>query len=153
MITTETDRIALNRIQRTLSVFAPRLTRKVYDALREILYRELGVTLIRHFLCCRAPKAPAVPGTLTLRTGNLYNSVLRSLQIGEHGNRLVVTIGSNLPYSTIHEYGGRAGRRGAYIPPRPYLRPTMSDLEGRMPEFLELAMRQVDPILLVKDSQ
>ena len=147
MIRVEMDQAAVNRIQESLSTFSPRLTRKVYRELREILYRELGPTLIRHFLCCRPPDAPPVPRILTIRTGRLFNSVLKSLRISESGGRLTISIGSNVPYAAIHEYGG------GYIPPRPYLRPTMKDLEHMLPSLLERAIQQLNPTRLVSESQ
>src|SRR6185312_6101222 len=120
-------------------------------ALSELLRREFGLILARHFLCCRAPQAPPVSGVLTIRTGNLYNSVLQSLRISRDGRRLVITIGSNLPYARIHEFGGNFWRGPSYIhiPPRPYLQPTLEDLEQMMPSLLQKAIEQLDPMLLV----
>ena len=48
--------------------------------------------------------------------GNLVGTIAAQVQ-GEG-----VAIGSNLPYATIHQYGGKAGRgRKVTIPARPYL--------------------------------
>ena len=70
----------------------------------------------------------------------------------EAGQTLTVSIGSELPYARIHEYGGFAGRRGpykkkdghrSYIRPRPYLRPAINDLQKALPGLLEQAIQQV----------
>jgi phage virion morphogenesis protein len=48
--------------------------------------------------------------------GNLVGTIAAQVQ-GEG-----VAVGSNLPYATIHQYGGKAGRgRKVTIPARPYL--------------------------------
>ena len=58
---------------------------------------------------------PNKAGTPVLRkTGRLLNSINYRVTGSSH-----VTIGTNVVYSAIHQFGGIAGR-GARIPPRPY---------------------------------
>jgi phage virion morphogenesis protein len=71
------------------------------------------------------PWAPLAESTLRRRgrgatplldTGRL----LGSIEARVRGGRLVLS--TDLPYAAIHQFGGRAGRRGAAkIPARPYL--------------------------------
>lgn len=79
------------------------------------------------------------------------NSVLQSIQTTVDGDSLKVSIGSDLSYAAIHEYGGFAGRRGPfkkkdgkrpYLPARPYLQPTINDLQQALPGLLEQAIQQ-----------
>ena len=82
------------------------------------------------------------------------NSVLQSIELRTDGESLTVSIGSELPYARIHEYGGFAGRPGPfkkkkegrrpYLKPRPYLRPAINDLQQEvLPDLLEQAIQQV----------
>jgi len=89
---------------------------------------------------------------LASRSGTLLNSVLQSIITNTEGQNLTVSIGSDLPYAAIQEYGGYAGRRGPfkkkdgrrpYLPPRPYLHPAMDDLQNALPGLLEQAIQQV----------
>jgi len=155
MITVRIHTTHLDRVRRSLSTFSSRLTVRVFEELSALLHRQLGSTLAFHFLCCRPLCAKPVPRILTIRTGNLYNSVIKSMRISAHQGTLVVSIGSNLPYAAIHEYGGYAGRGShrVYIPPRPYLKPTLDDLERMMPALLDLAIQSLDPTRLVSESQ
>ena len=154
MITVRIHTTHLDRVRRSLSTFSSRLTVRVFEELSALLHRQLGSTLAFHFLCCRPLCAKPVPRILTIRTGNLYNSVIKSLRISAHQGTLIISIGSNLPYAAIHEFGGFAGPRWhrVYIPPRPYLKPTLDDLERMMPSLLESAIERVNPTLLVSES-
>lgn len=137
------DRAVLDQLQQRVSTLPARLIPKVYKALRPKLYRALQWNLADRFICCVPPRMPPDDSVLTIRTGKLFNSVLKSLKFSEKGGTLTVSIGSNLPYAAIHEYGGYAGRHRAYIRPRPYLGPTMDDLEEIMPLLLDLAISEV----------
>lgn len=149
MIRVEVDQPAVDQ---RLMELGPTLTVQVAQALQPLIYERLKSTLPRYFSGSAAPGS-SVPGLLTNRSSALFNSVMKSLQTTVEGSRIRISLGSDLPYAHIHEYGGFAGRRGPFkkkrgqrpfIPPRPYLRPTISDLEQVLPELLEQAIEQVN---------
>ena len=155
MTAVQMDDAALRQARERLSGLAPRLVRQVREALKPLLYQSLRITVQKYFSGSSPVRGPA-GNVLTSRSGNLLNSVLESLETTGDGTTLNISIGSNLPYAAIHEYGGFAGRRGPfkkkngrrpYIRPRPYLRPTINDLQELLPGLVEQAIRQV------KDSQ
>ena len=150
MITVQIDDSALQQLQQRLNGLAPRMVAQVYKALQPLIYQSLRSAVPKYFAGSASKGSSG--DLLTSRSGNLLNSVLNSIQVSPDGQSLVVSIGSELPYAHIHEYGGFAGRRGpykkksghrAYIRPRPYLRPAINDLQQALPDLLEQAIQQV----------
>ena len=150
MIKVQIDDSALQQLQQRLRGLAPRLVADVYKALQPLIYQSLQTAVPKYF-AGSAGKGNS-SDLLTSRSGNLLNSVLNSIQVSPDGQSLAVSIGSELPYARIHEYGGFAGRRGpykkkdghrSYIRPRPYLRPAINDLQKALPALLEQAIQQV----------
>lgn len=155
MITVEIDDSALQQLQQRLTELPPRLVADVYKALTPLIYQSLQSAIPKYF-SGSANKSSAGKGlsssVLTSRSGNLMNSVLQSIQASTDGGTLNVSIGSDLPYAAIHEYGGYAGRRAPfkkkngrrpYLPARPYLNPAINDLQQALPDLLEQAIQQV----------
>lgn len=150
MISVQIDDSAVQQLQQRLAGLAPRVVTQVYEALQPLIYQSLRTAVPKYF-AGSASKGQS-SNLLTPRSGNLLNSVLNSIQVSPDGQSLAVSIGSDLPYARIHEYGGFAGRRGpykkkdghrSYIPPRPYLRPAINDLQKALPALLEQAIQQV----------
>jgi phage gpG-like protein len=147
MITVQIDESAVRQLQQRMAAFPARLTARVYKALGPLIYQALSAAVPRYFAGSGAPGGDM----LTSRSGTLLKSVLQSIQANVDGEKLSVSIGSDLPYAAIHEYGGIAGRRGPfkkkdghrpYLRPRPYLQPAMKDLEHLLPGLLEQAIQQ-----------
>lgn len=66
--------------------------------------------------------SPSRPGTPPGQvSGDLKNSITIDIT---NLNKNVVTIGSDLPYSAVQEWGGMTNN--AVLPPRPYLRPALA---------------------------
>ena len=152
MITITMDESAMQQLQQRLQGLPPRLIAEVYKALKPLVYQSLRRAVPRYF----AGSGGASSNLLASRSGRLMNSVLESIQATSDGQSLVVSIGSNLPYAAIHEYGGYAGRRGPfkkkdakrpYLRPRPYLHPAMRDLQQALPVLLEQALQQAQVAL------
>jgi hypothetical protein len=152
VISVKMDASAIPQIQERLTQLPPTLLNRVYIELRPLLQKALFDKLNDHFAGCGPKGGPTDPYRLTQRTSNLFWSVYRSLQVSEEGPNLKISIGSDLPYAAIHEYGGYGGRAGPYkkkdgrrtfIRPRPYLRPTINDLLQALPSLLEQAIQQV----------
>lgn len=150
MIKVQIDDSALQQLQQRLAGLAPRLVAQVYKALQPLIYQSLRSAVPKYFAGSASKGSPS--DLLTSRSGNLLNSVLNSIQVSPDGQSLAVSIGSDLPYARIHEYGGFAGRPGPfkkkegrrpYIRPRPYLRPAINDLQQVLPDLLEQAIQQV----------
>jgi len=150
VIKVQIDDSALQQLQQRLSGLAPRLVADVYKALQPLIYQSLQTAVPKYFAGSAGEGSSS--DLLTSRSGNLLNSVLNSIQVSPDGQSLAVSIGSELPYARIHEYGGFAGRRGpykrkdghrSYIRPRPYLRPAINDLQKALPALLEQAIQQV----------
>lgn len=150
MIKVQIDESALQQLQQRLTGLAPRLVADVYKALQPLIYQSLQTAVPKYFAGSASKGSSS--DLLTSRSGNLLNSVLNSIQVSPDGQSLAVSIGSDLPYARIHEYGGFAGRRGPYkkkdghrpyIRPRPYLRPAINDLQKALPALLEQAIQQV----------
>jgi phage gpG-like protein len=150
VISIQIDDSAVQQLQQRLAGLAPRVVAQVYKALQPLIYQSLQTAVPKYFA------GSAGKGTsselLTSRSGNLMNSVLQSIETKVDGDSLTVSIGSELPYARIHEYGGFAGRKGPfkkrtghrpYIKPRPYLRPAINDLQKALPDLLEQAIQQV----------
>jgi len=139
----------VQQLQQRLAGLAPRVVAQVYQALQPLIYQSLRSAVPKYFAGSGKGSASDL---LTSRTGKLLNSVLQSIETKSDGQTLTVSIGSDLPYARIHEYGGFAGRRGpykkkdghrSYIRPRPYLRPAINDLQKALPALLEQAIQQV----------
>lgn len=138
-------------IEQRLTQLGPRVCIEVAQALGPLVYASLNSILPKYF-SGSAGKGTSSPGVLTTRSGDLFRSVIESLQTTVDGTNIRVSIGSDLPYAAIQEYGGFAGRRGPFkkkrghrpfIPPRPYLRPAISELEQILPDLVEQAIEQV----------
>ena len=66
--------------------------------------------------------------------------VLKESVIARNNGANKVSIGSNLRYAPIHQFGGKAGKGGkSIIPARPYL-PVSK--EGKIPEDLKRSIKQ-----------
>jgi phage gpG-like protein len=150
VISVKIDDSAIQQLQQRLAGLAPRVVAQVYKALQPLVYQSLRNAVPKYFAGSASKGQPS--DLLTSRSGNLLNSVLSSIQVSPDGQSLAVSIGSDLPYARIHEYGGFAGRRGpykkkdghrSYIRPRPYLRPAINDLQKALPALLEQALQQV----------
>lgn len=150
MISVQIDDSAVQQLQQRLAGLAPRVVAQIHEALQPLIYQSLRSAVPKYFAGSGSKGASS--DLLTSRSGNLLNSVLNSIQVSPDGQSLAVSIGSDLPYARIHEYGGFAGRRGpykkkdghrAYIRPRPYLRPAINDLQKALPDLLEQAIQQV----------
>jgi phage gpG-like protein len=150
VISVKIDDSAVQQLQQRLAGLAPRVVAQVYEALQPLIYQSLRTAVPKYF-AGSASKGQS-SDLLTSRSGNLLNSVLNSIQVSPDGQSLAVSIGSDLPYARIHEYGGFAGRLGPYkkrtghrpyIKPRPYLRPAINDLQQALPDLLEQAIQQV----------
>jgi phage gpG-like protein len=148
VISVQIDDSSVQQLQQRLAGLAPRVVAEVYKALQPLIYQSLQTAVPKYF----AGSASTSSDLLTSRSGNLMNSVLQSIEAKIDGDSLTVSIGSELPYARIHEYGGFAGRKGPfkkrtghrpYIKPRPYLRPAINDLQKALPDLLEQAIQQV----------
>jgi phage gpG-like protein len=150
VISVQIDDSALQQLQQRLAGLAPRVVAQIYEALQPLIYQSLRTAVPKYFAGSASKGGSS--DLLTSRSGNLLNSVLNSIQVSPDGQSLAVSIGSDLPYARIHEFGGFAGRRGpykkkdghrSYIRPRPYLRPAINDLQKALPALLEQAIQQV----------
>lgn len=90
------------------------------------------------------------PGPLARRTGRLARTVdIVTPAIDTEGN---VTAGlkmggGGVPYGAIHEKGGWAGRGlRSYIPPRPVLRPALSDTD--VPDYVRIEVARLGRAVL-----
>jgi hypothetical protein len=165
VITVEMDNSDLAHIRERLAQLPPRLLRRTYAALRPLIKDALLKKLNNHFAGCgpttvvrngREVPPPTHPTKLTNRSNNLFWSVYRSLKMSSSGTDFRLSIGSDLCYAAIHEYGGFAGRcppfkkpdgHRPYIHPRPYLQPTIDDLVEVLPDLLETAIRRAQASL------
>ena len=150
MISVQIDDSAVQQLQQRLAGLAPRVVAEVYKALQPLVYQSLQTAVPKYFAGSASKGSSS--DLLTSRSGNLLNSVLQSIETKINGDSLTVSIGSELPYARIHEYGGFAGRKGPfkkrtghrpYVKPRPYLRPAINDLQKALPDLLEQAIQQV----------
>jgi phage gpG-like protein len=150
VISIQIDNSAVQQLQQRLAGLAPRMVAEVYKALQPLIYQSLQTAVPKYFSGSAGKGGSS--DLLTSHSGNLMNSVLQSIKAKIDGDSLTVSIGSELPYAHIHEYGGFAGRKGPfkkrtghrpYIKPRPYLRPAINDLQQALPDLLEQAIQQV----------
>lgn len=122
--TTGVDRA--QRMLRTINRFVDDM-RPVWDEIG----RELVESAHRRFRASVAPNGkrwlPTKAGNKPLiRTGALMNSIRTNV------TRRKMTVGSDLPYAAIHQFGGMAGRgRRTRIPARPYLMDEAGRLDRR----------------------
>lgn len=147
MISVQMNDAAIQQMKQRLAGLRPRVVAAIYQVLKPLVYQSLVNSIPKYFAGSGGPNSTV----LTSRSGNLMNSVLQSIQTTVDGDGLKVSIGSDLPYAAIHEYGGFAGRRGPfkkkdgkrlYLPARPYLQPTINDLQQALPGLLEQAIQQ-----------
>lgn len=147
MISVQMNDAAIQQMKQRLAGLCPRVVAAVYQALKPLIYQSLVNSIPKYFAGSGGPNSTL----LTSRSGDLMNSVLQSIQTTVDGDSLKVSIGSDLSYAAIHEYGGFAGRRGPfkkkdgkrpYLPARPYLQPTINDLQQALPGLLEQAIQQ-----------
>ncbi len=150
MISVQIDDSTVQQLQQRLAGLAPRVVAQVYEALQPLIYQSLRSAVPKYFAGSAGKGSSS--DLLTSRSGNLMNSVLQSIETKIDGQSLTVSIGSDLKYARIHEYGGFAGRPGQlkkkegrrpYIRPLPYLRPAINDLQQALPDLLEQAIQQV----------
>jgi phage gpG-like protein len=150
MITVKIDDSAVQQLQQRLAGLAPRVVAEVYKALKPLVYESLRNAVPKYFAGSASKGSSST--LLTSRTGTLLNSVLQSIKADVNGDKLTVSIGSDVAYAKIQEYGGYAGRKPPfkkkdghrpYLPPRPYLQPAMNDLQQILPDLLEQAIQQV----------
>jgi phage gpG-like protein len=150
VISVTIDDSAVQQLQQRLAGLAPRVVAQVYEALQPLIYQSLRTSVPKYFAGSASKGSSS--DLLTSRSGNLMNSVLQSIETKIDGQSLIVSIGSDLKYARIHEYGGFAGRSGPfkkkggrrpYLKPRPYLRPAINDLQQALPDLLEQAIQQV----------
>lgn len=148
MISVQINDAAIQQIKQRLAGLCPRVVTAVYQALKPLVYQSLANAIPKYF----SGSGGSNSTVLTSRSGDLMNSVLQSIQTTVDNEGLKVSIGSNLKYAAIHEYGGYAGRRGPfkkkdgkrpYLPARPYLHPAIYDLQQALPSLLEQAIQQV----------
>jgi len=146
-IKVEIDQAAIQQLQRRLSALPPRILAAVYKALQPLVYQSLRSAIPKYFAGSGGPDS----ALLASRSGKLMNSVLQSIEARIDGDKMVVSIGSDVAYAKIHEYGGFAGRKPPfkkkdakrpYLRPRPYLHPAMNDLQQALPDLLEQAIQQ-----------
>jgi len=151
LIGVELDGNQLDDFFQELDTLPPRLMLRLNAALGPLLYTALGGSLQKHFSGSSPAHGPAGK-VLTSRSGNLFNSVMASLQTSVQDDAITISIGSSLPYAAVHEYGGYAGRPGPfkkktghrpYLPARPYLNPAMDDLVAALPDLVDQAYSQV----------
>ena len=148
MITVQMNDAAIQQMRQRLAGLPARVIAQIYSALKPLIYQSLVNTIPKYF----SGSGGSDSTVLTSRSGSLMNSVLQSIQTTVDDDGLQVSIGSDLKYAAIHEYGGYAGRRGPfkkedgkrpYLPARPYLHPAINDLQQALPALLEQAIQQV----------
>ena len=78
--------------------------------------------------------------------GSIWHSVKRPSQL-KQGEQITARIGTNVKYARIHEYGGvirnafgRGQHRMAFMPMRPFLRPSLSKEQPRALKLILDAM-------------
>jgi len=149
VISVQMNDAAIQQIKQRLAGLRPRVVTAVYQALKPLVYQSLANAIPKYF----SGSGGSNSTVLTSRSGKLMNSVLQSIQTTVDGDGLKVSIGSDLSYAAIHEYGGFAGRRGPfkkkdgkrpYLPARPYLHPAINDLQQALPALLEQAIQQAE---------
>jgi phage virion morphogenesis protein len=86
-------------------------------------------------------RALAEGGKTLVDRGHLRDSITYFV----HLDGTAVEIGSNMVYAAIHQFGGKAGRRGSVtLPPRPYLGISAddeADIDDALQEHLQRALQ------------
>jgi phage gpG-like protein len=83
------------------------------------------------------------PTILGVRTGRLRSSIATT-PAQKSGDTYYCTIGTNVVYARIHEYGGQTGRNHAVnMPKRPFMRPAVED-RANMQGVLNDLKRNID---------
>lgn len=155
MINLSVDPDSEQRLEDFLTGLGPRLMTEIHQALKTLLYEGVQAGVQRYFAGSGVKGGPT-SNLLTSRSGALVNSLLASAETGldpaspsAGTTQITGQIGSALRYARIQEYGGTAGRAGPfkktngrrpYLPPRPYLRPILRDLEAAAPDVLQQAV-------------
>jgi len=145
------------RLEQSLATLGPRLMAEAHQTLKTALYQG-AQTAVQKYFAGSGPRGGPTTSLVTSRSGALACSLLASADTGmdppapsDSTTRITAHIGSSLPYARIQEYGGVAGRAGPfkkkngrrpYLPPRPYLQPTMKDMEATLPDQLREAVRR-----------
>lgn len=86
------------------------------------------------------------PQFLGVRTGRLRSSITAT-PAQKSGDAYYCTIGTNVVYARIHEYGGMTGRNHLInMPKRPFMRPAVEDRANRQSVLQDLK-RNIDKVL------
>lgn len=86
-----------------------------------------GVKQAMYFVEGEAKKNFNGTNQLHVRSGHLRRSI-KTGGVEDHKDYVVGSVGSNVIYAAIHEFGGNAGRGGrTHIRPRPYIKPAFED--------------------------
>ncbi len=152
------DPASQQRLNKFLTTLGPRLMAEIHQTLKTVLYQGAQSTVQKYFAGSGSKGGPTT-SLLTSRSGALANSLLASTETGldppsPGGSTTQITaqLGSSLPYARIQEYGGVAGRAGPfkkkngrrpYLPARPYLEPTLKDMEATVPDQIREAVERV----------
>src|SRR5258708_39698869 len=131
---------------------------ETHQALKTLLYQG-AQSVVQKYFAGSGPKGGPTTSSLTSRSGALANSLLASVETGldppspsDSTKEITAQLGSSLPYARIQEYGGVAGRAGPfkkkngrrpYLPARPYLEPTLKDMEATVPDQIREAVERV----------
>jgi phage gpG-like protein len=157
MIHFNIDPESQQRLKKFLAAIVPRVMAEIHQTLKTALYQG-AQTAVEKYFAGSGPKGGPTTSLLTSRSGALANSLLASVETGldppspsDGITQITARFGSSLPYARIQEYGGVAGRAGPfkkkngkrpYLPPRPYLEPTMRDMLATLPDLLREAVKR-----------
>jgi phage gpG-like protein len=76
------------------------------------------------------------PRKLGVVTGRLRNSI--KISVKQINDSLKGTIGTNVKYAPVHEFGGRTGRnKSVRMPKRPFLQPALEDILPSLEKAIE----------------
>ncbi len=154
MLTFRIDPESENRLKKFLATLVPRMMAEVHQTLKSALYQGAQAGVQKYFAGSGSKGGPT-SSLLTSRSGALANSLLASAETldppspTDDTTTITGYLGSSLPYARIQEYGGVAGRAGPfkkpnghrpYLPPRPYLEPTMQDMQSTLSDQLREAV-------------
>ena len=125
------------KIKRRLSNIVQKLSESA-GGLDDALYKgglKIETTAVKEYLSGPRPdKLDRVTGTLAA-----------SINTQKQGNH-TVSIGTNVEYARIHEYGGtiqHAGGGVGYMPARPFLRPAGDDNKAEISEYIQKYIKYV----------
>ena len=161
MIDFSVDEDSWQQVQACLTGLGPRVVVEIHQSLKTLLYAGVQSGVQKYF-AGSGPKGGPTTSRLTSRSGALVDSLLASVEMNldppsasEGTTEITAQIGSSLAYARIQEYGGIAGRPGPfkrkaghrpYLPPRPYLMPTVADIQAALsdalPQAIHDALRQ-----------